>query len=70
MPAHQELAKVEARTCDYAPNTVTPTSAAPDEDEAGDEAAADAPVAAQGEDTPLEPLAAEAYRSEGTAPAA
>jgi len=28
------------------------------------------PVAGQGEDTPVEPLAAEAYRSEGTAPAA
>ena len=55
---------------------MTPTSAAPedadetDEAEAADDAAADAPVAAQAEETPVEPLAAEAYRSEGTAPAA
>ncbi len=79
VPAHQELAKIEARTGEYAPNTVTPTSAArddaeetdeTDEAEVLDEAAADAPVAAQGEETPVEPLAAEAYRSEGTPPAA
>src|SRR6476660_5483826 len=36
VPAHQELAKIEAQTGEYAPGTVTPTTAAPEEsDEEG-----------------------------------
>jgi N utilization substance protein A len=34
VPAHQELAKIEAQTGEYAPGTVTPTSAEPEDAEA------------------------------------
>jgi N utilization substance protein A len=34
VPAHQELAKIEAQTGEYAPNTVTPNMAADESDEA------------------------------------
>src|ERR1043166_3998442 len=34
VPAHQELAKIEAQTGEYAPNTVTPTVAEPEPSEA------------------------------------
>ena len=40
VPAHQELAKIEARTGEYAPDTVTPTSAAPEDADETDEAEA------------------------------
>jgi transcription termination/antitermination protein NusA len=33
VPAHQELAKIEAQTGEYAPGTVTPTSAEPEDAE-------------------------------------
>src|SRR6266508_2375761 len=36
VPAHQELAKIEAQTGEYAPGTVTPTSAEPEEAEAAE----------------------------------
>src|SRR6266581_3898178 len=36
VPAHQELAKIEAETGAYAPGTVTPTSAEPEEAEAAE----------------------------------
>src|SRR6059036_3451978 len=39
--AHQELAKVEAETGDYAPGTVTPTSAEPEEADAAESEDAD-----------------------------
>jgi hypothetical protein len=40
--AHQELAKIEAQTGEYAPGTVTPTTAEPEEsDEEGDDAVQD-----------------------------
>src|SRR5918911_134285 len=38
VPAHQELAKLEAQTGEYAPGTVTPTSAEPEEAEAAESA--------------------------------
>jgi N utilization substance protein A len=34
--AHQELAKIEAETGEYAPHTVTPTSAEPEDEEAAE----------------------------------
>jgi N utilization substance protein A len=36
VPAHQELAKIEAQTGEYAPNTVTPTAATDDESDEGE----------------------------------
>jgi N utilization substance protein A len=59
VPAHQELAKIEAQTGEYAPNTVTPTVAAPDEESTNGEVMSDEAVAA-----------AEATVEEGHAPAA
>src|SRR6266496_1581508 len=50
VPAHQELAKIEAQTGEYAPGTVTPTSAEPEE--------ADAAVSGDGEVAPEQPAAA------------
>src|SRR5213082_2718908 len=80
VPAHQELAKIEAETGGYAPGTVTPTSPEPAE-AAEDESAevepeqetpaveAAEPVAEQAEETPVEPAETEQYE-EGPAPAA
>jgi len=84
VPAHQELAKIEAETGEYAPGTVTPTMPEPAEaaeDESGEtEPAADGPaaegepVAEQSEENPAEPAAAEQYAAaepeEGSASAA
>jgi N utilization substance protein A len=73
VPAHQELAKLEAQTGEYAPGTVTPTSAEPEEtedDEATDSEAEAVAVAEQAEETPVEPVEAAPYRAEGQAPAA
>src|SRR3954465_7636579 len=77
VPAHQELAKVEARTGEYAPGTVTPTAAGAEESEAAesengevtpDQAAAQT-VAEHAEETPVAPAATQQYE-EGRAPAA
>src|SRR5436190_2436859 len=82
--AHQELAKVEAETGDYAPGTVTPTSAEPEEADAAEsedgevvpeqpaavtEAPEPVPVAEQAEETPVGPVETRPYE-EGQAPAA
>ena len=63
----RSCAKIEAQTGEYAPDTVTPTCGRttprrPTRTEAADEAAADAPVAAQAEDDARRAAAAEAYR--------
>src|SRR6266498_27640 len=50
VPAHQELAKIEAQTGEYAPGTVTPTSAEPEEAEAAE--------SGDGEVAPEQPAAA------------
>src|SRR5919204_458277 len=52
--AHQELAKIEAETGEYAPGTVTPTSPEPEES-AEEPAEEPEPVAEQGEEAPVEP---------------
>jgi N utilization substance protein A len=82
VPAHQELAKIEAKTGDYAPGTVTPTSAAPEDVEPEDaEAVLEQTGAAAEEFEPLAERAAEAtvtpaeqapleHEEEGRAPAA
>jgi len=84
VPAHQELAKIEAETGEYAPGTVTPTMPEPAEaaeDESGETkpaadgpAAEGEPVAEQSEENPAEPAAAEQYAAaepeEGSASAA
>jgi N utilization substance protein A len=69
VPAHQELAKIEAQTGEYAPGTVTPTSAEPEDAEADesdqtelepaqDDAAAETPEpAAEPEQTTELPVA-------------
>ncbi len=69
VPAHQELAKIEAQTGEYAPGTVTPTSAAAEDGE-GDESTEPEAVAEQAEETPVEPVATAPYQAEGQAPAA
>jgi transcription termination/antitermination protein NusA len=75
VPAHQELAKIEAETGEYAPNTITPNMPEPEsadegEAEEGEAVEGGAAVAvAEAEVTELEqPIAAEA--EEDTAPAA
>src|SRR5512132_1225426 len=72
VPAHQELAKIEAQTGEYAPGTVTPTTAEPEEsDEEGDDAVQDTEaVADQADETPVQPVETAPYRAEGQAPAA
>jgi N utilization substance protein A len=72
VPAHQELAKIEAQTGEYAPGTVTPTTAAPEEsDEEGDDIVQDTEaVADQADETPVQPVETAPYRAEGQAPAA
>ena len=77
MPAHQELAKVEAQTGEYAPGTVTPTTPGAEDSDAAEsengdvapEQAAAQTVADQAEETPAEPVATQHYE-EGRAPAA
>jgi N utilization substance protein A len=59
VPAHQELAKIEAQTGEYAPNTVTPNTAEPDEESTNGEVVSEEVVAE-----------AEAPVGEGHAPAA
>src|SRR3982751_712199 len=62
VPAHQELAKVEARTGEYAPGTVTPTAPGAEESDAAEsengevvpEQTAAQTVAEQAEETPVE----------------
>ena len=81
VPAHQELAKIEARTGEYAPGTVTPATAGAEESDAAesengtqseDSVTPDQPaaqtVADQVQETPVEP-APQQYE-EGRAPAA
>ena len=77
VPAHQELAKIEARTGDYAPGTVTPTVAGAEESDAAesengevtpDQAAAQT-VAEQADEAPVGPAPTQQYE-EGRAPAA
>src|SRR6059058_6067206 len=77
VPAHQELAKVEAQTGEYAPGTVTPTAAGAEESEAAesengevtpDQAAAQT-VAEQADEAPVGPAPTQQYE-EGRAPAA
>jgi N utilization substance protein A len=73
VPAHQELAKVEAETGEYAPNTVTPNQPEAEGDEEGaedgdEEAVAIAengadPVAEQAQETPVEPIETERYEA-------
>jgi N utilization substance protein A len=78
VPAHQELAKVEAQTGEYAPGTVTPTAPDPEgADGEGEEAMAEAgagdgpeQVAEQAEEAPVEAVEAGAYEQEGSTPAA
>src|SRR4051812_35025198 len=77
VPAHQELAKVEAQTGEYAPGTVTPTAPGAEESDAAEsengevtpEQAAAQTVAEQAEETPVAPAAAQQYE-EGRTPAA
>src|SRR5881394_326699 len=77
VPAHQELAKVEAQTGEYAPGTVTPTAPGAEESDAAEsengevtpEQAAAQTVADQAAETPAEPVATQQYE-EGRAPAA
>jgi transcription termination/antitermination protein NusA len=69
VPAHQELAKIEAETGEYAPGTVTPNMPEPEEGAEDEPAEAAEPVAEQAEETPAEPAETEAYE-EGQAPAA
>src|SRR5438128_10897376 len=64
VPAHQELAKIEAETGEYAPGTVTPTQ--PEPAEAAEEGAEEtpleeAPVAEQQQEEPVEPSEAGRY---------
>src|SRR5215208_4298209 len=64
VPAHQELAKVEAQTGEYAPGTVTPTAPGAEDSDAAEsengevapEQAAAQTVADQAEETPAEPV--------------
>jgi N utilization substance protein A len=72
VPAHQELAKIEAQTGEYAPGTVTPTTAEPEEsDGEGDDAVQDTEaVADQADETPVQPVETAPFRAEGLAPAA
>src|SRR3954451_12669920 len=75
VPAHQELAKVEAQTGEYAPGTVTPTAPGAEESDAAEsengevtpEQAAAQTVADQAAETPAEPVATQQYE-EGRAP--
>ncbi|MFL5936631.1 MAG: transcription termination/antitermination protein NusA, partial [Gaiellaceae bacterium] len=77
VPAHQELAKVEAQTGEYAPGTVTPTAPGAEDSDAAEsedgevtpEQAAAQTVADQAAETPAEPVATQQYE-EGRAPAA
>src|SRR5437764_5770123 len=77
VPAHQELAKIEARTGEYAPGTVTPATAGAEESDAAesengevtpDQAAAQT-VAEQADEAPVGPAPTQQYE-EGRAPAA
>src|SRR5436305_4244065 len=69
VPAHQELAKVEARTGEYAPGTVTPTAAEPAEAEAAESAdgevapeqSAPQTVAEQADEAPRRPAPTPQY---------
>jgi N utilization substance protein A len=65
--AHQDLAKIEAETGDYAPNTVTPNQPGAEEDGAEESVAAEDngtdPVAEQSEETPVEPIETERYEA-------
>jgi N utilization substance protein A len=81
VPAHQELAKIEAQTGEYAPGTVTPTAAGAEEtgEEAAEaeeerlEPAADAASVLPKPELPAmppAPVAGETYRPEDSAPAA
>src|SRR3954470_3861061 len=75
--AHQELAKIEAQTGEYAPGTVTPTAPGAEDSDAAEsengevtpEQAAAQTVAEQAEETPVAPAATQQYE-EGRAPAA
>src|SRR5881275_3185208 len=77
VPAHQELAKIEARTGEYAPGTVTPATAGAEESDAAEsengevtpEQSAPQTVADQAEEAPAEPARTQQYE-EGRAPAA
>src|SRR6185436_5178526 len=67
--AHQELAKIEAQTGEYAPGTVTPTAAEPDESDAAEsengevspEQPAAQAVGEQPEEAPAAPAATQPY---------
>jgi len=64
VPAHQDLAKIEAETGEYAPGTVTPNQ--PEPAEAAEEGAAEpsleeAPVGDQQEEAPSEPAERQKY---------
>src|SRR5213592_2070019 len=69
VPAHQELAKVEAQTGEYAPGTVTPTAPGAEESDAAEsengevtpEQAAAQTVADQAAETHAEPVATQQY---------
>jgi N utilization substance protein A len=61
VPAHQELAKVEAETGEYAPNTDTPNQ--PDEGEEGEEGDEDVAAEENGAAAPVEHLETERYEA-------
>src|SRR5437879_1311545 len=55
VPAHQELAKIEAETGEYAPGTVTPNQPEPAEEGAEEAPSEEAPVVEQQDEQPVEP---------------
>ena len=64
VPAHQELAKIEAETGEYAPGTVTPNQPEPAEEGAEEAPSEGAPVAEQQDEQPVEPAETEKYGGE------
>src|SRR2546422_8263194 len=64
VPAHQELAKIEAETGEYAPGTVTPNQPEPAEEGAEEAPSEEAPVAEQQDEQPVEPAETEKYGGE------
>src|SRR5256885_11022992 len=64
VPAHQELAKIEAETGEYAPGTVTPNQPEPAEEGAEEAPSEEAPVAEQQDEQPAEPAETEKYGDE------
>jgi N utilization substance protein A len=57
VPAHQELAKIEARTGEYAPGTVTPATAEAEESEDSDAAESENGTQSESSVTPGQPAA-------------